>query len=486
MANFSWPSISVTSSSAPIQYVLDGSNTTVTQNTVTPASSYPLPVTLLDSSGVRTNFATSSNQTNGNQKTQIVDGSGNVIASTNNSLNVNLINGFLSTANSSATPLGISASFTGTPADITNYSSVNILVSTDRSGTLNMQFSSDGTNWDHDDAYACTVTTGGVNQSFYFQGAPVAKYFRVKYENGATAQGVFRLQTVFKVNSGVGDVQDLSTVPIDGSNGLITKSVIYGKTTGGGGGFVAVKVNPSGALTTDVSGTVAATQSGTWNITNVSGTVSLPTGASTLAEQQTQSTTLSTISGKLPTTLGQKAMAASLAVTLASDQSAVPATQSGTWNINNISGTVSLPTGAATETTLSALNTKVTACNTGAVTIATALPAGTNTIGYIKQSGLAKSNTPVYNSYSSTNVTTSAYVQLIASITSEVDLVSIFDSSGQAMIIATGGAGSEVDQLYVPPGGGDFPLLIAAGTRLSIKALTATASSGYLLVNLLG
>ena len=61
-----------------------------------------------------------------------------------------------------------------------------------------------------------------------------------------------------------------------------------------------------------------------------------------------------------------------------------------------------------------------------------------------------------------------------------------FDSSGQAMIIATGGAGSEVDQLYVPPGGGDFPLLIAAGTRLSIKALTATASSGYLLVNLLG
>ena len=34
------------------------------------------------------------------------------------------------------------------------------------------------------------------------------------------------------------------------------------------------------------------------------------------------------------------------------------ATQSGTWNINNISGTVSLPTGAATELTLSALNNK--------------------------------------------------------------------------------------------------------------------------------
>lgn len=35
----------------------------------------------------------------------------------------------------------------------------------------------------------------------------------------------------------------------------------------------------------------------------------------------------------------------------------VAATQSGTWNINNISGTVSLPTGAATETTLAAVKT---------------------------------------------------------------------------------------------------------------------------------
>lgn len=58
-------------------------------------------------------------------------------------------------------------------------------------------------------------------------------------------------------------------------------------------------------------------------------------------------------------------------------------TQSGTWNINNISGTISLPTGASTEATLSSLNGKVTAVNTGAVTISTALPAGTNVLGHI-------------------------------------------------------------------------------------------------------
>jgi hypothetical protein len=42
-----------------------------------------------------------------------------------------------------------------------------------------------------------------------------------------------------------------------------------------------------------------------------------------------------------------------------------------------------LPTGAATESTLSTLNGKVTACNTGAVTISAALPVGSNTIGNV-------------------------------------------------------------------------------------------------------
>lgn len=58
----------------------------------------------------------------------------------------------------------------------------------------------------------------------------------------------------------------------------------------------------------------------------------------------------------------------------------VAATQSGTWNINNITGTVSLPTGAATETTLAAVNTKLTPTtrthNTISATGAGSVPAG--------------------------------------------------------------------------------------------------------------
>lgn len=59
-----------------------------------------------------------------------------------------------------------------------------------------------------------------------------------------------------------------------------------------------------GSITVD--GTVSAAQSGTWNITNVSGTVSLPTGAATSALQTTGNTTLSTISSTLSGTLTTK------------------------------------------------------------------------------------------------------------------------------------------------------------------------------------
>lgn len=48
-------------------------------------------------------------------------------------------------------------------------------------------------------------------------------------------------------------------------------------------------------LLATVTGTVAATQSGTWNVTNISGTISLPTGAATSANQSTEITSLATI-----------------------------------------------------------------------------------------------------------------------------------------------------------------------------------------------
>lgn len=60
--------------------------------------------------------------------------------------------------------------------------------------------------------------------------------------------------------------------------------------------------NSTAWLVTGTGGVFPASQSGTWNITNVSGTVSLPTGASTLAEQQTQTTSLQLLDDAIATT----------------------------------------------------------------------------------------------------------------------------------------------------------------------------------------
>lgn len=149
------------------------------------------------------------------------------------------------------------------------------------------------------------------------------------------------------------------TQPISGNVGINAGSNLIGsiKLTDSAGSNQA-SISASGAVKVDgsasiqpVSGTVSAAQSGTWNINNVSGTVNLPTGAAT---ESTLSTRLadSTFTGRI-NTFGQKASASSTPVVIASDQSAIPSSQSGTWNINNISGTISLPTGAATESTLS-------------------------------------------------------------------------------------------------------------------------------------
>lgn len=87
----------------------------------------------------------------------------------------------------------------------------------------------------------------------------------------------------------------------------------------------------------------------------------------------------------------------------------------------------------------------------------------------------------VRNDYTSTNVTTGAYVQLIASTSDVIETMFIFDSSGQTLFFAVGAAASEVNKFYIVPGGnGWVPLEIPAGSRISVKAVSATASAGEL------
>jgi len=92
-------------------------------------------------------------------------------------------------------------------------------------------------------------------------------------------------------------------------------------------------INADGSVNVSpVGGTFAVTQSGAWNIGNITGTVSLPTGAATevtLGTRLAEATFTTRIA-----TLGQKTMAGSMPVVLASDQASIPVVASAGANLN--------------------------------------------------------------------------------------------------------------------------------------------------------
>lgn len=292
-----------------------------------------------------------------------------------------------------------------------------------------------------------------------------------------------------QIVDGTGDVVDVVALSVNlqaTDKGLVTNTVIHGETTGGGGGYVDVKVTPSGALTTE-----------------------------------------STLAGLDAAVLGQDTMANSLPVVLASNQSSIPVTDNGgsltvdgsvsvsnfpaTQNVavtsivevevKNDSGTaipvsaasLPLPTGAATEATLSSLNGKVTACNTGAVTISSALPAGSNTIGKVDvntQSVVDLLDANILDT-SSSNIagSASAPTQVVASLAAAVKRMQILDTTGAFIGLYTGAVSSEVLQLVIGPGSDQtIQHSINAGVRISLKRLDSTTaiSSGIVAINFIG
>jgi hypothetical protein len=88
----------------------------------------------------------------------------------------------------------------------------------------------------------------------------------------------------------------------------------------------------------------------------------------------------------------------------------------------------------------------------------------------------------VRTTYPGTNVGTTNWVVLIASLPFTSRAMSIFDSSGQTLEIGTCSASdpanSELRQFILPPGGITVPIQIAPGMRVSIRALSALANAG--------
>ena len=162
-----------------------------------------------------------------------------------------------------------------------------------------------------------------------------------------------------------------------------------------------------------------------------------------------QGTTLSGILTELQGTLDVNVTNPTLAVTQSTNpwvigdgggsitvDGTVAATQSGTWNINNISGTISLPTGAATEATLSALNTQFTAVTrTPSLIRATgagSIPAGARSISVYNAGSAAGSILGVAG-----NILAGEILSFDAG--GENDTLSVFayDGTGTTLVITT-------------------------------------------------
>lgn len=280
----------------PVQFNLNGTATNVSQDTVTPANNRPLPVKLIDFAG---DISITASQLNVNlddtdDSVAIGDGAGNLVGVTTGKLNVvdssagsNLssldgkliANGVIDTGNSSTTALGANAVFTGTAVEITRYACLNVNVKSDVPSATNglaVQFSPDGTNWDHSHSTTYSAATG-VGYIFNAE----FKFARVVYTNGGTAQGVFRLQTILKATKVQSSLYSLDQTVTGSMFAELNKSAIIGKTTGGGGGFVDVKVNPSGALT--VEATLSASTNNIGDV-DVLSLPSLPAGTNNIGD----------------------------------------------------------------------------------------------------------------------------------------------------------------------------------------------------------
>jgi hypothetical protein len=97
---------------------------------------------------------------------------------------------------------------------------------------------------------------------------------------------------------------------------------------------------------------------------------------------------------------------------------------------------------------------------------------------------------PIEVVYSSTNVNSSAYVELVHSTVKGIKAISVMNSGPQDVLIAVGAAGSEANQLYIPSTVSSlypvvYPISLGYGSRLSVIAASGTNSTGQLDVNVI-
>lgn len=106
------------------------------------------------------------------------------------------VDGHSDTLNSTVTPLDAGDTFVGSIVNVCETAVILISTYSDQASDIDgliVEFSTDSINFDNSDVYTIAATTG---KTFSFQ--PAAKYYRVRYVNGAVNQTEFRLQILLK------------------------------------------------------------------------------------------------------------------------------------------------------------------------------------------------------------------------------------------------------------------------------------------------
>lgn len=155
-----------------------------------------------------------------------------------------VLDGKVSTENSSSTPLAAGEIFQGTSLETLDYAMIFITVYSDVASAtdgLCTEVSSDGITWRESDCYAIPADK---EKTFSFQ--PAKKYLRVKYTNGGTDQTVFDLQTVFKKTNSKPSSHRIQDSIITEDDATLVKAVISGEDDTGV--FRNAKVDSTGRV----------------------------------------------------------------------------------------------------------------------------------------------------------------------------------------------------------------------------------------------
>lgn len=144
-----------------------------------------------------------------------------------------------------STPLGAGGTFTSELETALGYSSIVISMKTDVAGTLYVDFSMDGTNWDSTLSYTVAAAVNEVHRL-----TVTRQFFRVRYVNGSSPQGYFRLSTIGGEYPHL--TSSLNSTLHPDADAMATRSVLFGASDDGN--YREVNVAAEGHLEVEVHG----------------------------------------------------------------------------------------------------------------------------------------------------------------------------------------------------------------------------------------